>query len=126
MSRPSLAVSLYLLNGAILFTHEIDSAYWKEWDLFGMGGGIQLFLAVNFVMALVVLIGLQQLVAEQRAGHLFALVLAASGIFAFTVHTWFLLQGRPEFDLPASKILLGATLILSPVQAYVASRGLVR
>jgi len=37
MTRPSLAVGLYLLNGAILLTHEIDSAYWQEWQLFGIG-----------------------------------------------------------------------------------------
>jgi hypothetical protein len=126
MTRPSLAVSLYLLNGAILLTHEIDSAYWKEWQLFGTGGGIQSFLAINFLMALAILVGLDQLVRGKRAGHVFSLVLAASGIFAFTVHTWFLSQGRPEFNLPASKIVLGATLIVSLVQGYVAYRGLRR
>ena len=40
------------------------------------------------------------------------------------MHTYFLCQGRPEFDLPASKIVLGATLIVSPVQAYFAYRRL--
>lgn len=77
MTRPPLAVSLYLLNGAILLTLEIDSAYWKEWQLFGMGGGIQLFLAINFPMALAILVGLDQLDRGKRAGHVFSLVLAA-------------------------------------------------
>jgi hypothetical protein len=126
MTRPSLEVSLYLLNGAILLTHEIDSAYWKEWQLFGTGGGIQSFLAINFIMALAILVGLDQLVQGSRAGHVFALVLAGSGIFAFVVHTYFLWRGRPEFNLPASKIVLGATLIVSLVQGYVAYRGLRR
>ena len=126
MTRPSLAVSLYLLNGALLLTHEIDSAYWKEWDLFGVGGGLQAFLVINFVMALAVLVGLEQLVAGTRAGHVFSLVLAGSGIFAFLVHGYFLLRGHPEFNVPASKIVLGATLIVSPVQAWQAYRGLVR
>jgi hypothetical protein len=80
MTRPSLAVSLYLLNGTLLLTHEIDSAYWKEWELFGIGGGIQLFLAINFLMALAVLVGLQKLLQGNRAGHVFSLGLAASGI----------------------------------------------
>jgi hypothetical protein len=126
MKRFSLDVSLYLLNGAILLTHEIDSAYWKEWELFGMGGGIQLFLAINFVMVLVVLIGLQHLAAGKRAGHGFALLLAAAGIYAFSVHTWYLHCGYPQFDTLASRILLWAALIVSPVQAYVAVRGLRR
>jgi hypothetical protein len=25
---------LYLVNSVLLINHEIDSAYWKEWDLF--------------------------------------------------------------------------------------------
>jgi hypothetical protein len=39
-------------------------------------------------MALAVLVGLQQLVQGKRAGHVFSLLLAASGVFAFSVHTW--------------------------------------
>lgn len=35
---------LYLLNAAALITHEIDSAYWREWELFG----IQVFLGLIF------------------------------------------------------------------------------
>jgi hypothetical protein len=77
-------------------------------------------------MALAILVGLHQLVQGKRAGYVFSLILAASGVFAFTVHTYFLCQGRPEFDLPASKIVLGATLIVSLVQGYVAYRGLRR
>jgi hypothetical protein len=126
MTKPSLAVSLYLLNGSILLTHEIDSAYWKEWQLFGLGGGIQAFLGINFLMALAILVGLDQLVKGKRAGHVFSFVLAASGILAFALHTYFLCQGRPEFSLPASKIVLGATLAVSPVQAWFAYRGLRR
>ncbi len=78
MTKPPLAVSLYLLNGAILLTHEIDSAYWKEWHLFGIGGGIQAFLAINFVMALAILVGLDQFARGERAGRVFPLVLAAT------------------------------------------------
>ncbi len=122
--RHAPPIGLYLLNGAILLTHEIDSAYWKEWDLFGLGGGIQAFLAINFLMALAMLVGLEQLVRGTRAGHVFSLLLAASGILAVLVHGYFLVRGHPEFDLPASKMLLGATLIVSPAQAWQAYRGL--
>lgn len=37
---------LYLLNAALLITHEIDSAYWHELEPFGIRGGIQLFPVV--------------------------------------------------------------------------------
>ncbi len=70
-----------------------------------MGGGIEAILAINFVMTLAVLVGLEQLVAGTRAGQVFSLVLAA-------------------FNVPASKVVLGATLMVSPVQAWQARRGL--
>ncbi|MHA1463081.1 MAG: DUF6713 family protein, partial [Candidatus Heimdallarchaeota archaeon] len=27
---------LYMVNAVLLILHEIDSAYWKEWELFKM------------------------------------------------------------------------------------------
>ena len=53
--KSSQATNLYLLNFALLFSHEIDSAFWKEWDLFGIPGGIQVFLFLNFLLLLVAL-----------------------------------------------------------------------
>ena len=35
------ATRLYLANTALLIAHEIDSAYWKEWELFHLPGGIR-------------------------------------------------------------------------------------
>jgi hypothetical protein len=39
---------LYMLNLALLATHEIDSAYWHEWEMFHLPGGVQGFLAAGF------------------------------------------------------------------------------
>ena len=33
-----LLVWLYLTNAVLLINHEIDSAYWKEWELFKLPG----------------------------------------------------------------------------------------
>jgi hypothetical protein len=41
-----LVVWAYLTNATLLCVHEIDSAYWHEWSLFGIPGGIQLFLTL--------------------------------------------------------------------------------
>ncbi len=40
-NNKSVRINLYLLNFALLFTHKIDSAFWKEWELFGIPGGIR-------------------------------------------------------------------------------------
>ena len=53
MSFQKLAVKLYLTNLALLATHEIDSAYWHEWNLFNLPGEIDLFLVLNFIVLFV-------------------------------------------------------------------------
>jgi hypothetical protein len=39
-----LLLWLYLVNAVLLINHEIDSAYWKEWELFKLPGSISGFL----------------------------------------------------------------------------------
>jgi hypothetical protein len=104
------------MNSALLVTHEIDSAFWHEWDLFRIPGGLQAFLLVNLALVIIVFYGFKQVLHETRAGRWFSLALAAVGIFAFTIHTYFLLRGHPEFRLPVSVALLWATLSVSLVQ----------
>jgi len=108
---------LYLLNAAVLITHEIDSAYWHEWELFGIPGGIQVFLGINLLLVIVILFGHQALVLGRASGFILSWVLVAGGIFAVIIHTFFLVQGSKAFLAPASLALLVATLVLSLAQA---------
>ena len=119
MNKNNLITTLYLFNSILLITHEIDSAFWKEWELFGIPGGIQVFLLLNFLLVLVVLIGYKQLLQNARSGYAFALLLAAAGILGFSIHTYFILTGHAEFTLPASLVVLGVWLIGSLGQAAV-------
>lgn len=50
---------LYLSNSVFLINHEIDSAYWKEWELFNLPGGITGFLLIHFPLLICVLYGLR-------------------------------------------------------------------
>ena len=118
MNRDSWSTNLYLLNFALLFSHEIDSAFWKEWDLFGIPGGIQVFLLLNFLLLLVALFGFRRVLQGAKSGKWFSLLLAGAGIFAFSIHSYFILAGRPEFTLPASVALLALILITSLVQGF--------
>ena len=49
---------IYLINAVLLINHEIDSAYWKEWELFRLPGGITGFLVIHFPLLFLVLHGL--------------------------------------------------------------------
>ena len=85
---------LYLINAVLLIDHEIDSAYWKEWELFGLPGGESLFLLIHLPLLSLVLYGLV-LVREQTTGGLvYSLVLSFTGIFAFVIHSYFIRKGR--------------------------------
>ena len=108
---------LYALNFGLLFTHEIDSAYWQEWILFGIPGGVQFFLLVNLVLFIVAIFGYTQLLKLKQSGYWFSLLLAIAGVFAFTIHTYFILSGHSEFTLLGSEMLLGIILLVSLAQA---------
>ncbi|UCF31914.1 MAG: hypothetical protein JSV26_05800 [bacterium] len=110
---------IYLANAVFLINHEIDSAYWKEWELFRLPGGISGFLILHFPLLMFVLYGLVLVHEGGSAGLVFSLILAASGIFAFTVHTLLIRKGGEEFTSGMSRFILYGTLILSSIQTAV-------
>ncbi len=116
---PDLLLWLYLTNAVLLINHEIDSAYWKEWDLFRLPGGITGFLLLHFPMLFVILYGLVLIVRNSVLGFIFSLILCFGGIFAFAIHMYFLKQGRREFNKPISKLILLLTLLVSLAQLIV-------
>ncbi len=118
--------TLSLANSALLFIHEEDSAFWREWELFGLPGGIQSFLAMDIVLIVIGLIGFRYVILKQRAGLWFALLQAASGLLAFGLHESFIWKGHPEFTLPMSQAVLILTLVVSSVQASYAVRDLAK
>jgi hypothetical protein len=118
--------TLYLLNSVLLFIHEEDSAYWREWELFGLPGGIQSFLAIDIILIVIGLIGFRYVILKRRAGMWFALFQAACGLLAFVLHESFIWNGHPEFTLPMSQAVLILTLVVSIAQAACATRELAR
>jgi hypothetical protein len=100
----------------LLINHEIDSAYWKEWELFKLPGGLTGFLLLHFPLLLLILWGLILVCRHTSWGLIFSFVLCFGGLFAFTVHTYFIGKGRAEFNKPISKLILVAILIVSLVQ----------
>ena len=108
---------IYLLNAILLINHEIDSAYWKEWELFKLPGGITSFIILHFPILFIILYGLVLTFNRSFGGLIFSLILSVGGIFAFSIHTYFIKKGRDEFKLPISLFLLRATLVVSIVQA---------
>ena len=114
--------ALYLANASVLLTHQIDAAYWHEWELFGVPGGAPFFVLTNVPMVLVVVWGAYALALNRTAGIVMSWALVATGFIAFGLHSFFLARGHPEFDAPVSLALLGATLVISVAQGAVLAR----
>jgi len=107
---------LYQINFALLITHEIDSAFWHEWNLFGIPGGIQIFLILNLILIIIFIIGMEKVIKQERNAKIFSYLLAVCGIFAFTIHTVFIFLGNPEFRSPVSIIVLVLIFVVSVIQ----------
>ena len=108
---------IYLINAVLLINHEIDSAYWKEWDLFGLPGGLTGFLVIHLPLVFLVLYGMILVFQHSFAGLIFSLALSLAGIFAFAIHVFFIKKGREEFKVPISMVILIATFVVSILQA---------
>jgi hypothetical protein len=117
----SMIFWLYLANATLLIVHEMDSAYWKEWDLFGLPGGPGGFMLLHLPLVGVMLYGLAEVLRMSLAGLALSLVLAAGGVFAFVIHNYFIRKGRPEFRTGVSLFILYAAFLVSLVQAVAAA-----
>jgi FtsH-binding integral membrane protein len=107
---------IYLLNAVLIVNHEIESAYWKEWDLFKLPGKVTGFLIIHFPVLTLIILGSTLVYLQNTYGYIMSILLSVGGIFAFSAHTYFIKKGRPEFNLPISIFLLISILIVSLVQ----------
>jgi hypothetical protein len=113
---PFLLVWIYIVKSALPIVHEVDSAYWQEWKLFKLPGGLTLFLCLHVPLIIVVLYGLLLISEGALAGLIISLIVALAGIAAFVLHMLFIRRGHQEFKAPVSIVILALTLAASLVQ----------
>ena len=114
---------LFLANATVLLTHQIDAAYWHEWELFFIPGGNQVNLLLNIPIIALVMHAHARVVANIHTGLPFYKLLAALGFLTVGIHTFFFVRGSASFIQPMSLVLLAATFVLSGLQ-LMALRGL--
>lgn len=107
---------------ALFVTHQIDAAYWREWEMFGLPGGVQLFNALNLMLFAVLLTGLRSVVLRRPGGYYWALLIAFSGIATFFIHGGFMLAGYEQFRLPVSVLVIAAFFLAAAWLAAVTLR----
>lgn len=100
--------SLYIVTLTLLVTHQIDAAYWNEWEMFKLPGGVQFFDIFNFALIPILLFGLRAVVLNQANGYLHSLFASCLGILTFLIHAGFYLYGFHQFNLPVSATIIVA------------------
>jgi len=108
---------LYLANATVLITHQIDAAFWHEWELFGIPGGAPVNMLMNLPMMFAIVWGARALALGRIGGIVMSWALVGSGAVAIALHGWFLLHGHDAFRTPVSLSLLAATGVISALQA---------
>lgn len=111
------AARLYVVNLALLATHQADAAYWHEWDVFGVPGGLPFFLLFNVGAVVLLANGLTRVAEGAPSARGFAILCAAVGLFTVVLHGVFLVLDRTAFWTPSSLGLLTAILVTSIGQA---------
>ena len=110
---------VYLINLVFVINHETDSAYWHEWKLFKIPGGITFFLIIHFPLWFAALYGLLEVYQRTFTGLVISLIFGAFGIGAFFIHGYFFRKGHEEFKTPISLFILISAFILSLVQVVI-------
>lgn len=113
---------LVILNIALLIGHQIDAAFWHEWDMFALPGGIQLFNVLNVIIFAVVLGCLSLVIQRRPGGYAAALFIALSGAIVLPIHAGFAANGFEQFNLPVSIALIVGGFIIALLQALVTVR----
>ncbi len=107
---------IIILNLTLMIAHEIDAAYWHEWDMFALPGGIQFFNIFNIAIILLVLTCFISVIERKRNGFTSSLVIAGIGMLILPIHGGFALAGYTQFHLPVSMFIIGASFIVSIAQ----------
>lgn len=110
---------VYLINATLLICHEIDSAYWREWELFHIPGGSIFFVMLHLPLVALILHGMMLTAHGDRSWRWYSLMTGVAGTCGGTLHISLLIAGSEPFSTWFSTSLIVAFLLASIVQVVV-------
>ena len=110
---------VYLVNATLLICHEIDSAFWREWELFHIPGGPTVFVALHLPLVALILHGMLLTALGHWSWRWYSLMTGLIGTCGGILHISFLVTGSEPFSTWFSKSLIVAFLLNSIVQLVV-------
>jgi hypothetical protein len=103
--------NLVFANVAILITHQIDAAYWHEWEMFKLPGGIQLYNLINLVLFIAILSSTQSILNRTPTGFRNCLIVGGLSLLVLPIHACFAIAGFQQFHLPVSIAIIGLSFV---------------
>jgi hypothetical protein len=108
---------IYIINMTLLLLHEIESAYWKEWEILRLPGGITGFIIIHFPLIILLLLGLVELRDQTLTGFVFSLITGIAGIIPFLVHN-VLVRVKGKFQLFISQFIIYLNLFTGIILSF--------
>ena len=87
----SLLNLVVVLNLACLIGHQINAAYWHEWEMFKLPGGIQFYNAFNFALFTILVGCLIPIIQGQKIGRYASIAIALCSEIVLPIHSLFAL-----------------------------------
>ena len=111
-----------ILNLALVLTHQVDGAYWHEWEMFQLPGDIQINNFINVLTFIALLYLFVPVVQRKASGMTCSMVIAAISALVLPTHVGFALAGYQQFHLPFSIFIIVSTFLLSILQVVLTNR----
>lgn len=114
---------VFIINATLLVLHEIESAYWKEWEILKLPGRITGFILLHIPILLLMFYSLVEVVKQSAAGYIFCIIFGVSGLIPFIVHM-LLAKKDNRFNLAISILLIysnsltGIVLLILTIVLY--------
>jgi hypothetical protein len=96
---------LYILNASLILLHEIESAYWREWEILKLPGQVSGFILLHFPLLLLIMYGLIEIEKQSSSGIILGIATGTGGLLPLLIHR-LLFRKADKFNLVISNILL--------------------
>ena len=101
---------IYIINACFLLLHEMESAYFKEWEIIKLPGRIAGFLLLHIPIIIVLFWGAIELYKQTWLGMWIALIGGIGGLLPFAVHE-VIVKKKDYFNLTISRIIIYSNLL---------------
>jgi hypothetical protein len=101
----SILTLVYIINATLLFLHEMESAYVKEWEILKLPGKITGFLILHISMVMVLFWGAVEIEKKTTTGGIIGLIAGIGGLLPFVVHK-LVVKKKGYFESATSNLII--------------------